>query len=262
MLRKIIWTSFLALILSVIILILSGCDGCDINIKTGKGKVIVNGVHLKYKRTIHLEEEFNPSSIKLKVGSGEIDVSGYNKNSISLDVVIYEKEPNDANVYIKDNLLKTKSIGSHPMYIDSIGGYLPENISLSLSAGSGDIYVKNFNSSPNISVSTGSGNNEITNCTNIENIIAEMGSGDFVLEDMENLKRLSTNSGSGDVYVNNSTITDADFETGSGDIEIKNTQFESIDADTGSGDVILKNSTYKNGTFDTGSGDVKESRSI
>ncbi len=262
MLIKIAKTGFIALILSVIVVILSGCDGCDINIKTGKGKVIVNGVQLKHKRTVHLEEECNLSSIKLEVGSGEIDVSGHKKNRISMEVVIYEKEPNDASVYLKDNLLKTKSIGHYPVYIDSIGGYLPENISLNLSAGSGDIYVKNFHSSPKISLSTGSGDNEITNCTNIGNIIADMGSGDFVLEDMENLKRLSTNSGSGDVYVKNSTITDADFETGSGDIEIINTQFESIDADTGSGDVILKNSTYQNGTFDTGSGDVIESRSI
>ena len=262
MLTKIAKTGFIALILIAIVIILSGCDGCDICIKTGKGKVIVNGVHLKHKRTIHLEEEYDLPSIKLEVGSGEIDVSGHNKNNISLDVVIYEKEPNDASVYLKDNLLKTKSIGHHPVYIDSIGGYLPENISLNLSAGSGDIYVKNFRSSPKISLSTGSGDNEITNCTNIENIIADRGSGDIVLGDMENLKHLSTNSGSGDVYVKNSTITDADFETGSGDIEIMNTQFESINADTGPGDVILKNSTYQNGTFDTGFGDVIESPSI
>ncbi|MDP8241675.1 MAG: DUF4097 family beta strand repeat-containing protein [Candidatus Celaenobacter antarcticus] len=261
MLRKIVKTGLVVLILSVIIIILSGCDVCDINIKTGKGKVIINGVYLKHKRTIHLEEKYDLSSIKLKVGSGDIDVSGHNQNNISLDVVIYEKEPDDVSVYLKDNLLKTKSVGHHPVYIDSIGGYLPENISLQLSAGSGDIYVINFNSSPKISVSTGSGNNEITNCTNIGNIIADMGSGDIVLDGMENLKHLSTDSGSGDVYVNNSTITDADFETGSGDIKIRNTQFESINADTGSGDVILKNSTYQNGTFDTGSGDVIESRS-
>jgi len=262
MLKRIARAGFVALILSVIVIILSGCDGCDINIKTGSGKVIVSGVHLKHKRKIHLEEEYDLSSIKLEVGSGEIDVSGHKKNSISMDVVIYEKEPNDASVYLKDNLLKTKSIGHHPVYIDSIGGYLPENISLSLSAGSGDIYVKNFHSSPKISLSTGSGDNKITNCTNIGSIIADMGSGDIVLEDMENLKHLSTNSGSGDVYVNNSTITDADFETGSGDIEIKNTQLKSINADTGSGDIILKNSTYQNGTFDTVSGNVIESRSI
>lgn len=262
MLKRIAKIGFVALILSVIVIILSGCDGCDTYIKTGKGKVIVNGVRLKHKRTIHLEEEYELPSIKLNVGSGVIDVSGNKQKNISLDVVIYEKEPNDASVYLKDNLLKTESIEHHPVYIDSIGGCLPGNISLDLSAGSGDIYVKNFNFSPKISVSTGSGDNEIVNCTNIESIIAGMGSGDIVLDGMENLKHLNTDSGSGDVYVNNSTITDAYFETGSGDIEIKNTQFESIDADTGSGDVILKNSTYQNGTFDTGSGDVKESRSI
>ena len=262
MLKRIAKIGLVALILSVIVIILSGCDCCDISIKTGKGKVIVNGVHLKHKRTIHLEEEYDLSSIKLEVGSGEIDLSGHKQKNISLDIVIYEKEPNDASVYLKDNLLKTKSIGHHPVYIDSIGGYLPENISLILSGGSGDIYVKNFHSSPKISLSTGSGDNEITNCTNIGSIIADMGSGDIVLDEMENLKHLSTDSGSGDVFVKNSTITDADFETGSGDIEIKNTQFESINAETGSGDVILKNSAYQNGTFDTGSGDVIESRSI
>lgn len=218
MVNKIVKTGFIALLLSIIVITLSGCDGCDINFKFGKGKVIVNGVQLKHRRTIHIEEEFDLSSIKLKVGSGEIDVSGHKQNTLSLDVVIYEKEPEDANVYLKDNLLKTKSIGHHPVYIDSIGGYLPENISLQLSAGSGNIYVKNFNSSPKISVSTGSGDHEIVNCINIENIIADMGSGDIVLEDMENLKYLRTDSGSGDVYVNNSTIEDANFKTGSGDV--------------------------------------------
>ena len=241
----------------MIILILSGCDGCDISLNLGKGKAIVNGVLLKHKRTIHLEEACTQPMIKLEIGSGDINIFGYTQDIISLDIVILEKEPNDANVYLKDNLLKTESIGHHPVYIDSIGGYLPENISLTLSAGSGDIYVKNFNSSPKISVSTGSGDNEIQDCANIEKLIAEMGSGDILIKNLTNLKYLSTDSGSGDVWVKNSTIIDAELETGSGDIEIRNTEFDSIDAETGSGDIILNNSTYKDGRFDTGSGNVR-----
>jgi len=255
--KKIAINALLILTLIMIILILSGCDGCDISINLGKGKVFIDGVLLKHKRTIHIEEVYTQPSINLKVGSGEINVTGHEQDILSLDIVILEKEPNDANVFLNDNFLKTESIGHHPVYIDSIGGYLPENISLTLSAGSGDIYVKNFNSAPNISVRTGSGDNEIIDCTNIEKLIADMGSGDIMIGNVNDLKYLNTDSGSGDVSVQNSTITNADFETGSGDIEIRNTTFDSIEADTGSGDIILKNSIYKDGSFDTGSGDVR-----
>ena len=243
-------------LLGIVFFILLGCTGCNVQISVDEENVTVNSVKLPHKRTIHLEQVYDTQSATIKLGSGDMDLTGQKENKISLDIVIFEKEPNDADVSFVESEIATESKGNYPVYISSIKGYMPESISLKLSTGSGDITLHCFHNSSEISVTAGSGDITINGCTNIQNIDDQTGSGDILFKDLTKIMNVTSNSGSGDVWVKNSTIIDAQLETGSGDVEIRNTEFESIEAETGSGDIILNNSTYKDGSFDTGSGDV------
>jgi len=240
----------------ILLIILFTCSSCNVQISVDEDNVTVNGVKLSYKRTIHLEQVYDTQSATIKLGSGDMDLTGQKENKISLDIVIFEKEPNDADVSFVESEIATESKGNYPVYISSIKGYMPESISLKLSTGSGDITLHCFHNSSEISVTAGSGDITINGCTNIQNIDDQTGSGDILFKDLTKIMNVTSNSGSGDVSVKGSVISSAYIETGSGDIEISKTHIKKIITQTGSGDIILSNSTYDEISFDTGSGDV------
>jgi hypothetical protein len=227
-----------------LLIILIACSSCNVQISIDGDNVTMNGVKLTHKRTIHLEQVYEHQSATIKLGSGDMKLTGQKDNTISLDIVIFEKEQNDASVSFDNGRLTTSSKGKYPVYISSITGLFPENISLRLSAGSGDMSLQNFVNSSEISVNTGSGDITMKNCSNIQYVEAQ--------------------AGSGDISMNNSILLNVDIQTGSGDISISKSHIEKGETQTGSGDIILSNSTYNNLKFDTGSGDVinKSSGSI
>lgn len=228
---------------------------CQIEIQ-GDGMIRVNNVRLEHKREIHLEEETTSNELIIDIGSGNIAVSGAKTNIATLDIIIYEKEPGDAEVYIENGKLKTRSKGDYPVYISHVSGTIPEDITVDFETGSGDISLKNMRSSARIDLDTGSGDISLYNCHEASNVTIDTGSGDVFIESLIAIDQLIVDTGSGDVKVRDSEVESAKFDTGSGDVRILSSRIEEITADTGSGDIILDNSSYTRGRFDTGSGEV------
>lgn len=236
-------------------IIISLFSQCKISIDE-EGIIHINGIKLEHKREIHLEEHFSGNLIIFKTGSGDIDISGSKQDIVSLDIIIYEKESSDASVYLEKGMLKTKSNGGYPVYISSIKGTIPDNISVDFSTGSGDMIVSNLHNSERIILDAGSGNVHIKECEDIKCLNIDTGSGDISITNLRNLNELIVDCGSGDSKIYSTEIKNADFDTGSGDIRIIYSKIGFINADTGSGDIIFEKSTYDSGQFNTGSGEV------
>jgi DUF4097 and DUF4098 domain-containing protein YvlB len=216
----------------------------------------INNVKLEHKREIHLEEELTANKITIDIGSGDINISGGKTQTAALDIIIYEKEPGDAEVYIENGKLKTRSKGDYPVYISRVTGTIPEDIAVDFDTGSGDISLKNMHSSERIILEAGSGDVSLSNCQAIDKIFIDTGSGDAFIDSLDNINDLAIDTGSGDIKIQNSETERVKFDTGSGDVKILSSKFEEVKADTGSGDIIFDNSSYTRGRFNTGSGEV------
>lgn len=228
---------------------------CRIEIE-GDGMIRVNNVRLEHKREIHLEEEFTSDKMAIDIGSGDIDLSGSKTRMAALDIIIYEKEPGDAEVYIENGKLKARSKGDYPVYISHVSGTIPEDVAIEFDTGSGDISLKNMRSSKIITLDTGSGDVFLSNCQEIDEITIETGSGDVFIESLSAIEHLICDTGNGDIKIRDSESEEVRFDTGSGDVRVLSSKFEEVNADTGSGDIIFDNSSYTSGRFDTGSGEV------
>ena len=181
--------------------------GCDHNL------------NLNYYNEVTLSQVYDLSELDLDTGAAEVDLEGWDENSVELLVGYREWEPDDATIYIENGAIKARSRSGKAVDITKVKGKIPKSLSLDLSNGSGNVAVSKLDKTPQIEVSIGSGNAYLTDCQ-ITNANIEIGSGNASLS--------------------NSIVTTLDLETGSGNVTLNGSKVDDIDIEVGSGNVTLK----------------------
>jgi len=219
--------------LLVLLLVFSSC------IVSGdfSGRTMVDNVLLDYENTSTMFEIYESANLTIDVGSGNVDLKGVPGRELQLKVAYMEYEPGDAEIIIKDDLITYQTKSGKPALIMDVSGTIPQDLSLLVDTGSGNVKIAKMQSSNKLIVDSGSGKVAISDCR-VDRIVVDTGSGNVDIED--------------------SVITDFAADTGSGNVRISHSSIESADLDTGSGNIYLNDSLIHSRIVDTGSGKVYE----
>ena len=194
----------------------------------------------------------NVKNIRLSTASGDITI----KKSATSDTKVNVRYSYDDNEYqvvmeeddgkltLEEKFERGNHSGSSNWTLE-----VPDNVTLRLSTGSGDISVASLTA--NIKSNTGSGNIELTAVKG--ELDFNTGSGDVELENIDG--ELTLNTGSGSITLNNSKGT-YDLNAGSGNIRVDKSTGD-FRVNTGSGSIKAINLTIAgNSKFNTGSGNA------
>lgn len=193
-------------------------------------------------KTIQLSTSSGNITITKSTGSG---VSVTLKHSYDDDEFTPVIEERNGTLIMKEDFSQGSQSGSSSWELG-----VPDNTSLNLNTGSGNIIVEGINT--NIKSNLGSGDVELKSVKGDLNF--NTGSGNIDLTNAEG--DLSFNTGSGNIRATGGTGKYS-FNAGSGDITIQKLA-GAFAVNTGSGDVVAKDLTLQAaGRFNTGSGDAE-----
>jgi DUF4097 and DUF4098 domain-containing protein YvlB len=191
-------------------------------------------------------------TIRLSTSSGDIDI----KKSANNDVKVLVKysfdddsfrpvlEQGASKLTLKEDFSNGSHSGSSSWSLE-----VPNNISISINTGSGDITVADLDIE--IKTNSGSGNIDITKVKG--DLDFNTGSGDFELQ--ETSGELRINTGSGTIRAGRCE-GELSFNAGSGNINLDQIKGD-ISANVGSGNIRSKATTLtSSSSFNSGSGDV------
>ena len=222
-----------------------------------KGVVYVNGVQLKYKKTIVINTNYAKSEkFTCKIGAGDVSTQGVDNDNLKVTVTYYEYKPDDAKVFIKNSSLGYKTKSGKEICIQNVEILLPNGKSFYVSSGSGDVFIKKVKNSNEVKLSTGSGDIKMSEVQNLNNLSLLSGSGDISSEKVTNIQRMRALTGSGTIAFSNCRgMDDLLAKSGSGDIELNDINAKIINSSSGSGDMNVTHSLIDELKFTSGSGE-------
>ncbi len=219
--------------------------------------VEIDGVRLKYRRTVELELDLDDRLIYY-AHVGDIRIRPGSGREAILKIEIIEYREGDAEVYLdSDGKIRSRSKSDHPSALGPLIAELPQGIELELGSGLGDLEISDMDGSRRIFLETGMGDMLLEGLRNISSIDAESGMGDIVLENSRNLEEVDLATGMGSITVRNVEAEILDAATGLGGIRFNGCNFDKVYAETGMGSIKLRDTTYEDSDLDTGMGSVK-----
>lgn len=254
--RKNIGTLKLLCITILPLLFLTACIEIHIHPDGDADKVKVDGEVLEYKRTIYLTEEKNYGIFDVDVHYGNIELTGDSK--YDLEIEVYESIPDDVTLSFDNGRLIGKTKSGDPYAIGKIIGTLPENASIIIDNGAGNISIRGFkNENAKIDIDVGAGNVKIEECT-MDKIDIDNGAGNF---DIQNIRAedIDIDVGAGNIVLNNVISRIIRCDTGAGNIKANKSAAHDIDLDTGVGNISILDCQFRKESFSTGIGRVRKS---
>lgn len=194
----------------------------------------------------------NIKNVRLSTSSGDITIKKSTSGETKVNVrYTYDEdeyqivmEEADGRLTLEEKFERGSHSGDSYWTLE-----VPDNVTLKLNTGSGDLIVTSLNAS--IKANSGSGNVELTAVKG--QLDFNTGSGDFEIDDADG--ELDINTGSGNVSLRNSKGS-YDVNAGSGDIRLDKI-IGDFQVNTGSGDIKANNVTIAgNSKFNTGSGNA------
>jgi hypothetical protein len=197
----------------------------------------------------------NVKSIKLTTASGDIILKKGSGSAVKLTIKYTYNESeftpeiseNGGRLTLKEELTRGNHSGNSTWSLE-----LPDNVSLNISTGSGDMTISELNAT--VKTNSGSGDVEISNLKG--NLDTNTGSGNITLEKVDG--EISLNVGSGDIRTSQSSGTFS-FNAGSGNIRLDQLKGE-FSINVGSGDIRANAITINHESkFNSGSGNTQVS---
>ena len=222
---------------------------CEINFDGNK--VRVKGITLEHSRTITLTDNEKYETFAVEASSGNIELKG--GQSYDLEVKIWEKYENDVTLSIQNGKLEGETASGKPYVIASVKGIIPENSSIDIETGAGNISISDIDGK-DFEVETGAGNMTFENC-NFTYMDFSTGAGNIVVTNVIT-DIIEINSGAGNILIKSLTAVEIDCNTGVGNIDVFNSTAEQADCNSGIGNISVSESHFDRHEFDTGIGKV------
>ncbi|MBP7795538.1 MAG: DUF4097 family beta strand repeat protein [Elusimicrobiales bacterium] len=191
------------------------------------------------QRDVKIEMDKYPyKSLTIKTNIGDIKVYGWDKEGISADVEVYEKEELDGKLCFENGELIVKSKGNNKAFIGEVTIYVPKSLSsINLSTVSGDVILSDIVTDENSFINTVNGDVRISNFKNSSEFSVKTVNGDLKIDSSE-FNSILFNAVSGDVNFNSSKAENGSFKTVSGDMDLSNSDIKKSSVKTLNGKII------------------------
>lgn len=241
----------------ITLLLLTACVEIHIDADDGDwDKVKVDGEVLENKRTIHLIEDKNYGKFDVDVHHGNIKLTG--GSNYDLEIEVYENVPDDVTLFIEKGILTGKTKSGDPYAIGKIAGTLPQNASIIIDNGAGNITIRDIqNENATINIDIGAGNVDIRDCT-VHEIDIDNGAGNFDIAYIR-AEEIDIDVGAGNIDLNEVISREIVCDTGVGNIKANKSAAHHIDLDTGVGNISVHGCQFREERFSTGIGRVNKS---
>lgn len=223
------------------------------------GRLVVDDVALEFSREVPLQGTLAPEAraagLSLGAHTGNIELVGGPMESYEFVVVLQTEFEDDGTVELVDGMLVVRSQRGGKCVINGLRGRIPQDTSLDVLSGSGDVTLSRLDGAASVRVECGVGSLRVhgaaadelelhsgTGAVELREVTSpavrvELGVGPLLGAACE-IGSLRAQSGTGDFVLRDSRVQKARFRSGSGDLHLKSSHVGHLDRSLGTGSVV------------------------
>lgn len=240
---------------SPLIILLAACLLTTSCIRISSWGTQVNGVELKYKRTIDLAGPVEWERLRLDVDMGSIDLTGQDGADASLAITIHEKEPDDVRVTFGRSGIEVHSAGGHPYLVTSVTGSIPR-VPMRLKTNMGSVTLSQMQGVERIDLESNMGAVRLRSARDVGSVEAKSNMGTVEVEEVTTSGGLTARSNMGAVRITDSSALKLDAHSNMGAVVVTRSTGKSLHARSNIGGVRLSASRFEASDVKTNLGGV------